>query len=295
MGTRGIILQATRRSLSPPVLIAKDGEVGLRLMLDSHVGNRPITTRSSVGGCRFWPISARKRLGTWGFLALLAIAGCSSGPNGFRLKPTTAASFLKQAKDERDPNLRYEAYNSLGSPKCYDNDAQKAEAAAFLVTKLHGNTEPTATRAVICRTLGSLRRPEAREAILAATNDEDPLVRSEACRALGRVGQSEDATILARVMTLDIAGECRVAAIESLGELKSKDRRITEYLVSGMQHDDPAIRVASLGALREITGKDLGVDAAAWKQYVETLPTDHPTAPGGDGAVARASTRSTPR
>ena len=34
-------------------------------------------------------------------------------------------------------------------------------------------------------------------------------------------------------------------------------------LVAGMEHDDPAIRLASLKALRKITGKDLGVDAAA--------------------------------
>jgi len=57
-----------------------------------------------------------------------------------------------------------------------------------------------------------------------------------------------------------------------------------------MEHDDPAIRVASLGALRRITGKDLGVDAIAWKKYVDTLPkTDSPVA-SSDEAVAKSST-----
>ncbi len=142
----------------------------------------------------------------------------------------------------------------------------------MLAAKLKEGREPIATRAVICRTLGMLRRPEAREVILAATNDEDALVRAEACRALGRVGRSEDATVLARVMTLDVSAECRVAAIESLGELKSPDKRITQHLVSGMEHDEPAIRVASWNALKSITGKDLGVDAIEWKKYVDTLP-----------------------
>jgi len=228
---------------------------------------------------------------TWLTVAALAlVSGCSAGPDGFKFRGTTAASFLKQINEEKDPNLRYAAYDSLGSPRVYDDEAQKAKAAEVLVAKLQGRKEPTATRAVICRTLGNIRRPEAREAILAATNDDDALVRAEACRALGRVGRSEDATILARVMTIDVAGECRVAAIESLGELKSKDRRITEYLVTGMEHDDPAIRVASLGALRRITGKDLGVDAIAWKKYVDTLPkTDSPVA-SSDEAVAKSST-----
>jgi len=219
-------------------------------------------------------------------LAVAAAAGCT-GTQGFQFRGTTAASFLRQVEESRDPNVRYAAYDSLASARCYDDEGQKTKAARTLVEKLRAGKEPVATRAVICRTLGSLRKPEARDAILVASNDDDALVRAEACRALGKVGRPEDATVLARVMTLDVAGECRVAAIESLGELRSGDRRITEYLVSGMEHDDPAIRVASLGALRSITGKDLGVDAVAWKKYVETLappvtapPTDPAAAPG---------------
>jgi HEAT repeat protein len=131
---------------------------------------------------------------------------------------------------------------------------------------------------VICRTLGQLRKPEAREAILASIEDDDNLVRAEACRALGKVGRTQDSTVLARVMTVDVAVDCRVAAIESLGELKAKDRRINEFLVTGMEHEEPAIRVASMNALKSITGKDLGVDPLAWKKYVESLPDDKPAA-----------------
>ncbi len=222
-------------------------------------------------------------------LAVAATAGCA-GSQGFRFRGTTAASFLRQVNESRDPNVRYAAYDSLASMRCYDDEDQKAQAARVLVEKMHSNKEPVATRAVICRTLGMLRKPEAREAILAATGDEDALVRAEACRALGRVGRAEDATVLARVMTIDVAGECRVAAIESIGELKSGDRRITEYLVAGMEHDDPAIRVASLAALRSITGKDLGVDAVAWKKHVESMyPPVAPTATDPVAADARAA------
>ena len=250
-------------------------------MVDSQ-GERRTTARAARRGG--WVLLAVA-------LAVPAAGGCAAGPHGWTLKPTTAASFLQQVEGDKDPNVRYAAYDKLGSPSVYDSDDQKARAAEIMVAKLKGGKEPVATRAVICRSLGNLRRPEAREAILVATNDDDSLVRTEACRALGKVGRSEDATILARVMTIDTAGECRVAAIESLGELKSKDRRITEYLVTGMEHDDPAIRVASLGALRQITRKDLGLDAAAWKKYVETLPRGEgaPIAPAAD-SVARTAT-----
>ena len=221
----------------------------------------------------------------------LGASGCASGLGQYQFKGTTAASFERTIKESRDPNLRYAAYDSLGSAKCYDNEEQKAEAAHLMAEKLKAGKEPNATRAVICRSLGMIRRPEAREAVLVAINDDDPLVRAEACRALGRVGRPEDATVLARTMGLDSSGECKVAAIESLGELKPKDPRIAEYLVIGMEHDEPAIRVACLKSLRAITGQDRGVDAIAWKKYVETLsppakprtgPIDMPQVATGD-------------
>jgi hypothetical protein len=219
--------------------------------------------------------SSRTLVRTLGVVAIVATTGCA-GFQGFKFRGTTAASFLRTIEENKDPNERYIAYDRLSSPRCYDDEGQTERAARTLVEKLKSGHEPNATRAVICRTLGMLRRPEAREVILGVVNDEDTLVRTEACRALGRVGRPEDATVLARVMTVDVAAECRLAAIESLGELRTKDRRINEFLVTGMEHEEPAIRVASMNALKSITGKDLGVDALAWKKYIESLPDVRP-------------------
>jgi HEAT repeat protein len=188
---------------------------------------------------------------------------------------TTAASFLSRVEDSRDPNIRYVAYSKLASPNCYDDEKQKLEAIRVLIKKLESGREPIATQAIICRTLGELRKPEARPALLRMLNApevvDDPkgLVRAETCRALGKVGSVEDATVLARIMTVDNLGDCKIAAIEGLGELKANDQRINLLLVQGMEHDDPAIRLASLRALRKITRKDLGVEPAPWRDYVE--------------------------
>ena len=70
-------------------------------------------------------------------------------------------------------------------------------------------------------------------------------------------------------MTLDNLLDCRVAAIDSLGELKPDDHRILQVLVEGMDNDLPAVRLASLDALRKITGKNFGVDPKPWREYVE--------------------------
>jgi hypothetical protein len=36
-----------------------------------------------------------------------------------------------------------------------------------------------------------------------------------------------------------------------------------------MEHEDPAIRLACLRSLREITGRDLGADPKPWKEAAE--------------------------
>ena len=196
-------------------------------------------------------------------LAASGLGGCSN------FHGTTAASFLMKIRDDPDPNVRYVAYGKLASPNCYDGAEQKAEAVRILVSKLEASKEPVASRAVICRTLGELRDPSAREALIKAVGDPEPLVKVQACRALGKVGRPEDATILTRVMTVDTLEDCRIAAIEGIGELKPRDPRILEMMIAGMEHDDPAIRLASLGSLRKITGKDLGVEPKPWRDDLQ--------------------------
>lgn len=206
----------------------------------------------------------------------LALAIAAAGCGGFI--GTTSTSFLGNIRDSDDPNVRYLAYEKLASPGCYDDDTQKAEAARVLAEKLAAGTEPLASRAVICRTLGAIGRPEAAPALREAVADEDPLIRAEACRALGKVGSAtDDCTLLARVMAADTQADCRVAAIEALGTLKAGDPRIRTLLVDGMEHADPAIRLASYEAIRSISGTDLGPEAKAWRSTLTaTAPTAEP-------------------
>ena len=226
-------------------------------------------------------------------LSLAFLPGCLI-PSAFRSKKSPAASFMTTVEQSKDPNARYAAYDKLSHPGIYESDEQKDRAVALLTEKLSKGREPQISRALICRTLGVLGRPAARTNILAAANDEDALVRAEACRALGRVGKPEDATILCQVMQLDSTIECRVAAVESLGDLKAPDRRVNELLVQGMEDDQPAIRVASLESLRKISGSDLGVEALAWKKWVENSvpkpaqPTATAAAPS-DPAISPAT------
>jgi HEAT repeat protein len=214
-------------------------------------------------------------------IAFAILAGCSTYIG------TTSRSFLHEARENGDPNIRYTAYARLGSPSIYENAAQKDEAVKLLVTKLEEGREPVAVRAVIVRSLGNLGDRRARHEIIKAVNDlENAVIRVEACRALGKVGQPEDATLLARIMTVDKLEDCRIAAIEGLGLLKANDVRIYGVLLDGLEHDDPAIRFECLRSLRAITGKDLGVDSAAWRRGLEPMLREMSTATSAEAAAA---------
>lgn len=217
------------------------------------VGAFPARPRGPLG----WAVLAAS------LAATVAPFGCS------RYVGTTAASFLRRVQEDPDPNARYLAYAKLGSPSCYETPEQKAGAVQTLVGKLEKGREPVASRAVIVHSLGELRDQGAREAVLKVVNDAEPVIRVQACIALGKVGRAEDATVLARVMTTDTLEDCRIAAIEALAELKPDDPRITRVLVNGLLQDDPATRLASLDALRKMTGRDLGVEPGPWQKMIE--------------------------
>jgi len=203
---------------------------------------------------------------------------------------TTYKSFLRQVRENTDPNIRYIAYAKLGSPGLYDNVLEKGEVVRTLIAKFQEGREPVAIRAAIIRSLGNLGDRRARDVVVKAANDvENPVIRVEACRALGKLGLPEDATLLARIMTIDKLEDCRIAAIESLGTLKAEDPRIYQVLLDGMEHDDPAIRLECVRALREITHKDLGVDPAAWRHDLEPTIAKMSSAPPKPSAPAQGA------
>ena len=229
-------------------------------------------------------------------ISLLAAVGMvTSGLGCAQPVGTTAASMLRKIRESDDPNLRHLAYGKLGAVRVYDNDQEKIEAADLLASRLIDGKEPVASRAVICHTLGQLRRHEAREALIRAVSDPEPPVRAAACLALGRCGEGSDSTILAKIMTIDPVDDVKIAAIEGLGELKSGDVRIDIKLLDGMEDPDPAVRLASYEAIRTLTGKDFGRAPADWKKYVsdksqlakaEQTKADQNQANGNTGGAA---------
>lgn len=195
----------------------------------------------------------------------MACAGCST------YLGTTPQSFLRHARSNPDPNLRYIAYAKLGNPELYDHPAMKAQAVDTLIAKLEEGREPVAARMVIIRSLGQLGDRRARNAIAKVANNAsaEAMLRVEAYRALGMVGSPEDAMTLARIMNTDQLEDCRIAAIEGIAALRSRDPRIYDVLIEGMENEDPAIRLQCYRALKKITGKDPGNRPDDWRKALK--------------------------
>lgn len=227
------------------------------------------------------PAHDRRYLSRLLVVCTLAVAGCTTWVG------TTAKSFLRHVRKDPDPNVRYIAYSKLADPRAYDTLAEKDEAVRVLIDKFENGHEPIATRATICRTLGELRDPRAHDLLAKAVNSSEAVIKIESCRALGKVGRPDDATLLAQVMTLDNLEDARIAAIEGLAETRTKDPRIYQLLVENMDHDDPAIRLASLNALRKLTRKDHGTNPTDWRRELKPmLDAAGATASSGPGDAA---------
>lgn len=205
---------------------------------------------------------------------------------------TTARSMLAHVRDDPDPNIRFEAYSKLGKLRTYDDELQIIESVQELSAKLNSGKEPSVSRAMICRTLGKLKQPEGRDALVKAMEDPDDEVRCEAARALGHIGKPDDAILLTRMMAIDPTHNGRVAAAEGLANLKPNDPRVLISLTENLNNDDPAIRLASYRTLKSITGADPGSDANSWHLFLaDAIPgyVDDPVASQATSLASKAT------
>lgn len=104
----------------------------------------------------------------------------------------------------------------------------------------------------------------AETALVAASFDEDALVRRAALRALGRLGEPAVGWIVVGLSDVDV--EVRVDAARTLGSLGVRGALAVPALLRALEHGDIDVRVAAVRALGEI-----GVPAGAARQALLEL------------------------
>lgn len=141
---------------------------------------------------------------------------------------------------------------------------EQQRICAQLAQQIQTEPDPI-VRKVIQETIAEFRTPLADAVILAGLNDEDRDVRLVCCRLLGQRGQADAVEALSRAVGNDGDVDVRMAAVDALGEIKSP--ACIKGLAMALKDRDPAMQMAGVMAMKNVSGENLGNDVQAWRQY----------------------------
>ncbi len=94
--------------------------------------------------------------------------------------------------------------------------------------------------------------------------DPDLRVRMTACDVCGRRGKTA-VPLLAACMETDAEIDVRLRAVRALGE--TGDAAAIPVLAIALEDPDPAVQYRAVASLREVSGRDLGNDVNAWREW----------------------------
>jgi HEAT repeat protein len=144
---------------------------------------------------------------------------------------------------------------------------QRNAAAQELATQMQNEVDPL-LRAEIVRALGQLNAEPSAEALRLAIKDNEATVRIAACKAWRDVGGAEGVSVLSEVIASDTDDDVRMAATRCLGEFK--DPIAVQGLAVALDDSNPALQHRAMESLKECSGRDLGHDVVAWREYIQT-------------------------
>lgn len=199
-------------------------------------------------------------------LGTCLFAGCAEGPFGLaRYNPVLVDEWRKDEKFGPTLHQRLEEMRdwegragSLGADQELMICAQLSE-----LIRTDSNTL-LITQAV--RTLGAIDSAQSLDAIRFASTHPQPDVRVAACRAWGAKKSAEAGEMLANLLNSDTHLDVRLAAAR---ELKGFPGQATIQALSvALDDSDPALQRRCAESLEAITGKSLGSDVKAWREYI---------------------------
>ncbi len=144
--------------------------------------------------------------------------------------------------------------------------AEREQVAQDLSRRLQSERSP-AMKLELIRALGRIDSPAAETALRVSLADPDSVVRRTAVEAWAERRNPQAVQTLARTLTSDTDLDVRLTAATALGAYQ--DRAAVEALGVALDDPDPALQFRAIQSLQNVTGRDYGVDVAAWRQYVQ--------------------------
>ena len=228
-----------------------------------------------------------------GILTLLLccslFAGCRTGPLAefYSYNP-----FHRQGPEEEEYGLspveRREQIRATAQRIRKMPPAEKLQLGAELALDMQNEIDPI-VRADIVRTLGKVNTDSAKEALNMAMYDAETRVRLAACEAWQEAGGPEAIEALSEILSNDADIDVRLAATRALGQLS--DPAAVEALAIALQDPSPALQYRAMESLKKVSGRDLGHDVVAWRNFIESAAPPSPTPREGPSLVERFQDR----
>ena len=124
-------------------------------------------------------------------------------------------------------------------------------------------------RQELIRGLGKCGGPTAYETLSIQIGDLDEGVRMAACQAFGDLKSDDAANALANVIVHDKNLDVRLTAAQMLANFTNNAIAI-RALAPALDDSNPAMQFRAVKSLQSITGRDLGNNVVAWRDYVNS-------------------------
>jgi hypothetical protein len=226
-------------------------------------------------------VGSRKRLAMLALCGAAVVCGCAQGPFASKTSWNPLAKKDQDVYDPRQygptPAEQLTAVRKTAARAGSMPPAEQEQTARELSRRLQGESSP-AMKLELVRALGQFDTPAAETALRVSLADPDPVVRRTAVEAWSARRTPQALRTLARVIASDTDLDVRLAAADGLANFE--DRAAVDALAVALDDPDPALQYRAIESLSKVTGRDYGVDVAAWRQYVqgaEPTPSRQPS------------------
>lgn len=224
------------------------------------------------------PLATRSFRSAVAVAALLA-SGCASWMSQFD---------AKKAAQERErygatADYRIKEFHAQAQQARKADGAKQAEFTRGLTAAILAEHDPR-VRAAVVEVAAGFDTPAAVAICKGAMEDPDARVRMAACAAWRARGGPEAVALLAARSEADSEIDVRLKALRELGELGNE--AAVPALARALEDPDPAVQFRAVGALRQVSGRDLGDDVNAWRAWAAD-----PDAKGTEWTIAEGFRR----
>ena len=167
------------------------------------------------------------------------------------------------------PSKRIEQLRALAKQTSSMKPEEQRTLATDLATAYRNESDPM-IRAETLRTIAGCACPIAGETLQEGLRDGEEFVRIVCCDAWARHGGPAAVPALSEALRKDAAHDVRLAALRALAKIPGLES--VAAVSPALEDPDPAMQYRAVQALRELTGKDFGDDANAWRDYAKGGP-----------------------